>query len=533
MRVQEGEFGVTEITPRNEAVAWWEEQVSAGMYVGPRAQLPSAPAVRVLRDEELIAETPGGWAWVALGRESPEAAQALRQNYWSLVQVALDEYLPAEIFRISAVRLLVGDTTIPGALHIRHAASGSKHRLEVTEQFELLLVPGDVAADGAGTNNSTVRVRAGGVEVPVSSPERTLISLTVSDIRDNRDLVLVWLRSLVVAQPALEAAYSANPRHVLLARMGHLARDLGNTRLADQIERLLSAHHRHHVSRTITGVGKKIVVPAYMTARPSTRDPGLDRLHARLSRAAGVVGELVREAEQAMGPMPEATVIRVARSAKLEDTYHSTTIEGYRITKDEVRAVLEGVPYEGRTPDEISRLMALKGYSRAFDRTLGLIREAFIQGEARLSEEMIFDLHLELWGPSIDAGIVGATEMRGWRESPVFIRQSRHVPPGPEKVGRYMVQLIEQVNSLDVGPITRAVLTHWGFVHIHPFMDGNGRLARLLMNYMLGGFGLPWTTIRAEERSTYFRALERAHVDDDFTPLAEFLRDDIVQSAEA
>ena len=83
-----------------------------------------------------------------------------------------------------------------------------------------------------------------------------------------------------------------------------------------------------------------------------------------------------------------------------------------------------------------------------------------------------------------------------------------------------------------MGPITRAVLTHWGFVHIHPFMDGNGRLARRLMSYMLGGSGLPWTTIRVEERLTYFRALTRAHVQDEFAPLAEFLRDDTVRSAE-
>jgi Fic family protein len=222
--------------------------------------------------------------------------------------------------------------------------------------------------------------------------------------------------------------------------------------------------------------------------------------------------------------------IEVAGAAKLEDTYHSTTIEGYRITREEVRAVLEGVPYEGRTPDEIVRLMALKGYSHAFDQTLEMVRKTF--GGQKLSESMIFDLHLELWGPSIDAGIVEAADMRGWRESPVFIRRSRYVPPGPEKVDRYMAQLVEQVNGLEVGPITRASCTHWGFVHIHPFMDGNGRLARLLMNYMLAASGFPWTTIRAEERPVYFRALEQAHIDDDFRPLAEFLRDDVMRSWE-
>lgn len=523
---------MTEIAPRREAVAWWEEHVSADRYVGPRAQLPSAPAVRVLRDEQLIAETPGGWAWVVLGRENPDAVQALLQNYWQLVRVALDEYQPAEIFRISAVRILVGDTTVPPMLHVRHGASGSNHRLEVTEGKEVRLMPDDVPADDPAGPRSIIRASIGNSELTVSSPERTLISLTLSDIRDHRDLVFAWLRSLVVAQPALEAAYSANPRHVLVARMGHLALDLGNKRLADQIGRVLSGHHRHHVSRTVTGVGDDIVVPPYVTAQASTRDPGLDRFQARLGRAAEVLSEFVRETEQRIDRVPEATVLRIARSAKLEDTYHSTTIEGYRITREEVRAVLEGVPYLGRTPDEVARLMALKGYSRAFDRTLTMIRDAFGRGGPELSEAMIFDLHLELWGPSIDAGIVSTADMRGWREAPVFIRQSRHVPPGPGKVGRYMEQLIKQINGLDVGPLALAVLTHWGFVHIHPFMDGNGRLARLLMNYMLAGSGLPWTTIRAEERSTYFRALERAHIEEDFASLAKFLRDDIVRSSE-
>ncbi|MCH8810254.1 MAG: Fic family protein [Gemmatimonadetes bacterium] len=524
----------TDMTPRQEAHTWWEERASSGRYVGSREELPSTAAVRVLRDERLIAETPRGWAWVILGRENPDADQALPQNRWPLVRVALDEYWPAEIFRISAVRLLVGDTTVPATLHVRHAASGSRHRLEVTEGFEVVLVPDDIPStesEGLATG-STVRVTVGGVELPVTSPERTLVSLTVSDVREHRDLVLAWLRSLVVAQPALDAAYRANSRHVLMARMGHLARDLGNNRLADQIQSVLSAHQRHRVSRTITGVGGDIVVPNYMTARPSTRDPGLDRLQARLCRAAEVMGELVGDNEETISPMSEMAVIRVARSAKLEDTYHSTTIEGYRISREEVRAVLEDVPYEGRTPDEITRLMALKGYSQAFDRTLALIGEAFGHGGPQLGEAMIFDLYIELWGPSIDAGIVSATDMGNWRESPVFIRQSRHVPPGPEKVGRYMAQFVEQINGLDAGPITRAVLTHWGFVHIHPFMDGNGRLARLLMNYMLGGSGLPWTTIRVEQRLTYFRALDRAHVEDEFAPLLEFFRNAIVRSAQ-
>ncbi|TVR62907.1 MAG: Fic family protein, partial [Gemmatimonadales bacterium] len=441
-------------------------------------------------------------------------------NYWRLVRIALNEYAPAEIFRISAVRLLVGEFTIPETLLVRHSASKSEHQLQVTEGLEIALVPDELVAAGSSAN---VVVPPDGPELPVSSPAATLVSLTAGDVRRHRDLVLSWLRSLVIAEPALEAAYAATPRHVLLTRMGHLAQDLGNTRLHDQIQRVLALHHRRPRSRTDTGVGRDIVVPAYLASRPSSRDPGLDRLQARFERGAADVSEVVHEVERKVVPRAASQILEAARSAKLEDTYHSTTIEGYEISRDEVRSVLEGVAYEGRSRAETERLMALKGYSRAFDRILELIPGALADGGTRLTESLIFDLHLELWGPSIDAGVVSAEDMRGWRSSNVFIRHSRHVPPGPEKVGRHMPQLLEQVNDPTRGPITRAILAHWGFVHIHPFMDGNGRLARLLMNFMLAGSGIPWATVRAEGRPAYFAALEQAHVNDDLRPLAEFL----------
>ena len=512
-------------TPRSEALAWWKGRVDAGQYVGPKSELPSPPALRVLRAEALIEETLGGWGWVLLGRERPNGAEALRHNYWPLVGVLLAEYEPAEIYRISAVRLHSGDTTVPAELYVRHRANRSRYAVTLADDANVMLTPDENPA------SESIQLEIAGIMLPVSTPERTLVSLPLSDVREHRDPVLAWLRSLVVARPALEAAYASNPRHVLVARLGHLAQDLGNRRLAEQIEQVLAAHHAHHVSRTDTGVGSEILVPAYVTSRESTRDPGLDRLQARLAHAAEVVHAHVAETESGIERLGEDAVLGRARAAKLEDTYHSTTIEGYHITREEVQAVVEGRPHQGRTPDEIERLMALQGYSRAFDRTLALVRNALPGDGATLGESLILDLHIELWGPSIDAGIVSAANLRGWRERPAFIRGSRHVPPAPTKVGRYMSQLVDQVNDLEVGPLTRAILTHWGFVHIHPFMDGNGRLARLLMNYQLAGAGLPWTTIRAEQRVAYFAALERAHIEDDLVALAEFLRTDVERAA--
>ena len=72
-------------------------------------------------------------------------------------------------------------------------------------------------------------------------------------------------------------------------------------------------------------------------------------------------------------------------------------------------------------------------------------------------------------------------------------------------------------------PALCAVAGHWMFGHIHPHRDGNGRIARFLMNAMLASGGYPWTVIRVEYREKYLAALESASVDQDFEPFAEFL----------
>jgi Fic family protein len=67
------------------------------------------------------------------------------------------------------------------------------------------------------------------------------------------------------------------------------------------------------------------------------------------------------------------------------------------------------------------------------------------------------------------------------------------------------------------------VLGHFVFVYIHPYMDGNGRVARFLMNVMMASGGYPWTVISIEDRNAYVEALERASVGEDIAPFADFL----------
>jgi Fic family protein len=93
-----------------------------------------------------------------------------------------------------------------------------------------------------------------------------------------------------------------------------------------------------------------------------------------------------------------------------------------------------------------------------------------------------------------------------------------------------MQGLEEFAARADLDPIQRALLVHLEFVTIHPFHDGNGRIGRLLGNLSLLSSGLPWVTIRADERIPFFRSLEQAQVFNNTVPFISFLWHLIKQS---
>ena len=118
--------------------------------------------------------------------------------------------------------------------------------------------------------------------------------------------------------------------------------------------------------------------------------------------------------------------------------------------------------------------------------------------------------------------MIDASALAGYRNDFVFLRTSRYVPPRWEAVRDAMPAFFDLLHS-EKEPAVRAVLGHWLFGYIHPYMDGNGRMARFLMNAMLASGGYPWTVIRVEDRTRYLRALDSASIDTDITPFATFL----------
>ena len=81
-----------------------------------------------------------------------------------------------------------------------------------------------------------------------------------------------------------------------------------------------------------------------------------------------------------------------------------------------------------------------------------------------------------------------------------------------------------QLLTEEPDPAARIVLGHFIYVYIHPYMDGNGRTGRLLMNVMMAAAGYPWTVIPVQSRAQYMAALEAASVDQNIVPFAEFWR---------
>jgi Fic family protein len=116
--------------------------------------------------------------------------------------------------------------------------------------------------------------------------------------------------------------------------------------------------------------------------------------------------------------------------------------------------------------------------------------------------------------------------LAGHRNAPVYIRASRHVPPPPDAVIDAMSALLDLLES-EPAPIVRAVLGHWLFGFIHPYMDGNGRMARFLMNLMMASGGYPWTIVRTTRRKAYLDGLEAASADQNIFPFAKFIREEM------
>lgn len=182
--------------------------------------------------------------------------------------------------------------------------------------------------------------------------------------------------------------------------------------------------------------------------------------------------------------------------------YSSNSLEGNTLTESETKAVIEDGFTIGGKP--LKHHLEATGHSKAFHFMYGLSKQDGI------TENDIKKLH-RLFYQQIEPDKAGE-----YRKIKVFISGSKHKFPNPEDVPPLMKKLADKYKNFDkqTHPAKLAALIHKDFVFIHPFIDGNGRIARLLMNLVLVNAGFPITYIPAILRMEYINVLEKAHTND-------------------
>jgi len=207
------------------------------------------------------------------------------------------------------------------------------------------------------------------------------------------------------------------------------------------------------------------------------------------------------------------------------DAYHSLSIEKYKVTPELIERVKKGT-WDSKTNDQDRKqrdAMAAKGYWHAFqevEKSIGRILDGKNPGEVAYSDHG--EWYAALFEPSVTAGLLKPSDLAGYRNHQVYIGRSMHTPLNKEAVRDAMPVLFELLTEEKEASV-RAVLGHFVFVFIHPYMDGNGRMGRFLMNVMLSSGGYPWTVIPVQRREEYMQALEKASVGQDIELFARFL----------
>ncbi|UVC15326.1 Fic family protein [Mesorhizobium onobrychidis] len=224
-------------------------------------------------------------------------------------------------------------------------------------------------------------------------------------------------------------------------------------------------------------------------------------------------------------PVDKDAYMKFVEDIYESDAYHSLSIEGYSVTPELIDRVREGSwnPEIDEEDRKNRDALAARGYYLAFQKVKDSVA-AIIDGKpaGALTRETHREWYRELFAPSVTAGILKASALAGYRSHPVYLRASQHVPPRTEAVADGMNELFDLLEAEQEASV-RAVLGHWLVGYVHPYPDGNGRMARFIMNAMLASGGYPWTVVRVDDRNAYLAGLEEASGNMNVKTFAAFL----------
>ena len=492
------------------------DRVSA---VARKAVVKSAAIGRV--DRELLTERGylqeilKGWYVISRRVERRGDSTAWYAVFWDFLSVYFDERFGADycLQAGSSIDLHTGANLIPRQV-IALTARGGKMQLELPHNTSVL-----VYQDAKNLPREVHVVR--GVR---AMPLTMALCRIPPSFFENQPLSAEIALRAVRSVDDLSRAILETESPTLASRFTGAYRFLGDTERAEQI------------GKTLRSAGM-VFEPENPFVKPAPVFAGGARLlSAYAGRIEGLFKTLREPVLEAFRDWPSKRVARPetylehVEAVYEHDAYNSLSIEGYRVTPELIERIRSGRwnPDGDPKDEQAMAAMAAKGYLDAFrmvKKSVARVLEGASAG--RVLREDYSDWYRAMFSESVRAGLLQPYHLAGHRSASVYIRASRHVPPPPEAVNDSMDALLDLLDG-EQKPIVRAVLGHWLFGFIHPYMDGNGRMARFLMNLMMASGGYPWTIVRTARRKEYLEALEAASADQNVAPFAKFIREEMI-----
>jgi len=449
-----------------------------------------------------------GWYIPSHPGETSGDSTAWYASFWDFCATYLKERFDTDwcLSPEQSISLHTGNRTVPTQLLVRSPKGGNKPTAlpHATSLFDvrLALPKEDCIAEKDGLRLYSVPAALVACPEGFFRQASTDVRAALAMIKDASDILAILL----------EGGHST-----IAGRLAGAFRNAGRERVADQIIRTMK-----NAGYTVSEADPFESAPKIVLG---TREvsPYVNRL--RLMWEA--MRESIIERFPASPGLPTDTdaYLRHVEEIYVTDAYHSLSIEGYRVSAELIERARGGAwsPDDDETDREHRNALAARGYWQAYQTVQESLKKILVgENPGAVVDDDHSNWYGELFGPSVVAGIISAVDLAGYRNGPVHIRRSMHVPP-PRKAVRDCMPAYFDLLKEENDPAVRVVLGHFIFVYIHPYMDGNGRMGRFLMNAMLASGGYPWTVIQVDQRDAYMAALERASVSQDIVPLTDLV----------
>ena len=484
-----------------------KELQDRGLVAIRSADLTRTHRERLLRSG-FLHEVMKGWYIPARPDGDGEESTAWYSSFWDFCAAYLNERFGTEwsLSPEQSLSLHAGNRAVPHQLVVRSPKARNRAP-PLPHETSLLDVRASLPAEGHREEKEGLRLFSLPAALIACSPryfpqKATDARAALAMVRDASDVLALLL---------------AGGHSALAGRLAGAFRNIGRARIADDI------------LKTMRAAGYDVRENDPFSDRPTLalpvreQSPHVNRVRLMWQQMRKTVMEMFPTAPGAVGDIN--AYMKAVEDGYVTDAYHSLSIEGYRVSPALIERVRTGAwnPDDDDNDREHRNALAARGYWQAYQAVRESVRKVLGgQSPGVVVDADHGDWYRELFTPSVTAGVISAADLAGYRSDQVYIQRSQHVPPRHEAVRDLMPAFFDLLREEEEPPV-RVVLGHFVFVYIHPYMDGNGRMARFLMNVMLAAGGYPWTVLPVEESLEYMAALEAASVEQNIEQFAAFL----------